>query len=90
MVAAPPVAAAAPVAAGERSVRVREVGPGWYVAYMLFWRGPLTIGDALLTALWNGIARLQGRSEERYPLRSTQMDGHLEWTESDERSTGEY
>jgi hypothetical protein len=90
VIAAPPVAATATATGGGRSVRVKEVGPGWYVAYMLFWRGPVTLGDALLTAVWNGIGRFQGRSEDRYPLRSTPLDGHLEWTESDERSTGEF
>ena len=90
VIASPPVATTAAPVAAERSVRVREVGPGWYVGYMVFWRGPVTLGDALLTALWNGIGRLQGRSEERYSLHASALDGQFDLAESDDRITGEF
>jgi hypothetical protein len=83
-------AGAAPATAAGRSVRVKDVGPGWYLAYMLVWRGPVTLGDALLTGIWNGVGRLQGRSEDRYPMRSTDVEGVIEVREDDGRYTGEF
>ena len=90
VLAPPPVAAPAATASAERSVRVREVGPGWYVAYMIFWRAPVTFGDLLLTGFWNVIGKLQGRAEERYPLRSTPFDGTFDLSDSEDRPTGQF
>ncbi len=40
--------------------RSRDLGAiGWFF-YTVFWRWPLLIGDAVLTVVWRGIARLLG------------------------------
>jgi hypothetical protein len=71
---------------GGRTLRVKEVSAGWYVAYVLLWRGPVALGDALLAAIWNGIGKLAGRGgEEGYGLRSTPLEGSLELAEAEER-----
>lgn len=43
-----------------RSVRARELGPLGWLLYTVFWRWPLTVGDAVLSVAWTGITRVFG------------------------------
>jgi hypothetical protein len=42
-------------------VRSRELTPGWYVLYVLFWRAPMALGDYVLCGLWTLLGAAMGR-----------------------------
>jgi hypothetical protein len=87
VVLAPPPVVEAPDGTGSRTLRVKEVSAGWYVAYVLLWRGPVALGDALLAAVWNGIGAFRGRrGDEGLGLRSSPLDGSFELADAEERS----
>jgi hypothetical protein len=67
-----PVEPAAPVVLGPRS-KVRELTPGWWALYTLFWRLPVTMGDYGLTGLWLMVQRVRGTRMER-PARKLDFD----------------
>lgn len=46
----------------KKAVRAKELGPGWYALYTVFWRWPVLAGDALLSGLWSLLGRVFGRS----------------------------
>lgn len=43
-----------------RSPRPRELSPGWWALYNIFWRWPVMTGDYLLSGLWRMLGRLWG------------------------------
>lgn len=45
-----------------RRARVRELSPGWWAIYTLFWRWPLLTGDYALSYLWMLLGRIWGFS----------------------------
>jgi hypothetical protein len=49
-----------------RALRYKELHPFWYFLGAIFWRGPMALGDWLLTGLWNLIARVLNRTDDSY------------------------
>jgi hypothetical protein len=43
-----------------RSPRPKELTPGWWALYNIFWRWPVMTGDYLLSGLWSLLARVWG------------------------------
>lgn len=42
-------------------VRARELTPGWYALYTVFWRAPVTLGDYVLCGTWTLLGLALGR-----------------------------
>lgn len=59
VIVSPPAAPPAPPGLA-RSVRSKELTPGWYALYTLFWRWPVIVGDYALTGIWILAARARG------------------------------
>ena len=61
VIVSPPAAPAAPAGSGlSKAVRSRDLSPGWYALYTLFWRWPVIIGDYALTGAWLLVYRARG------------------------------
>lgn len=43
-------------------VRAKELTPGWFVLYTLFWRAPMALGDYALVGLWTLLGQAMGRN----------------------------
>lgn len=48
-------------AGGSKAPKVREIGPFWYVLWVVFWKAPLFTGDMVLSQVYQLIARTTGR-----------------------------
>jgi hypothetical protein len=69
-----------PQTSGFRGPRIRELGVFAYLCWAIFYRGPLVVGDFLLTALWNLIGAIRRRLDDRY--RPTPPGGQRRFDES--------
>lgn len=59
----------------KRQVRAKELGPGWYALYTVFWRWPVLAGDTILSGVWSLLGRVFGRSNGQRSSDLEQVDG---------------
>jgi hypothetical protein len=56
-------------------VRAKELTPGWYLLYSVFWRAPTYLGDYALSGIWTAVAAATGR--ESAPRRPDDVEPDL-------------
>jgi hypothetical protein len=49
---------------GGKSPKVTTLSPGWYLLFVLFWRAPLNLGDAILSWVYQLVGRGVGVRKE--------------------------
>lgn len=49
---------AAPADAPGASVKSKELGTLWYVAYVVLWKAPVVVGDLVLSGVWSLLGRV--------------------------------